>query len=491
MYKRQLRNRAVVVAATAVLTALLAGLVATAHQARLAGAAATEAVRSNAVLLDVLSGFDRSWADQSRDTRESLELASRSIASLFPRDPRLQAEAAVRIGRLYARIEDWSGALACFERAREVLAGHLEPADPARLEVELEFVQPLRHLRGVDAAAAHGESLHARLLEHAGPRARLTQRVALALAKLRGQQSRSGEAEALLRSVLAHGGSSDRDLRIDARKLLGCVLLETGRYAESEPVLVESLHELERAWGPDHEKVHTLRSALALLLQRTGRLAEAVEAQREAHRGLVRVHGWDHPMSTGAELILAMMVILDGRVEEAEAILGGFLFRTRAGRIELSLVDCDTSVNAIELLLAAGRVELPLAFARWLAEAAESQLGHEPLRVLGARHALARCLAAAGDWEAARDGFLELVEDSERLLPPGHPSAALLACNLGEHLLDRGLYAEARPHLAGALPAARALRGGGNGLSDRARELCLRLVLEWEGAADLEPLLYK
>jgi hypothetical protein len=135
--------------------------------------------------------------------------------------------------------------------------------------------------------------------------------------------ARYTEAEPLYRRVLdawSHMGSEVAKDRAIDRRNLGGLLRATGRYREAEPVLTQSLQELE-AGGADAAEVERALFNLAALYRAEGQLAKAETFGLRAVTLTGKRSGISDAERGGASLILASVYLEQRRFREAETLL--------------------------------------------------------------------------------------------------------------------------------------------------------------------------
>jgi serine/threonine-protein kinase len=334
------RRHTVAVAASGLaLLSLVAGILATAHQARMARMERARAEQVSAFLTDLFEVSDPSEARGSRVTaREILDQGAARIDRELQGQPQARAALSDTIGTAYLRLGLLDRATPHLERALEIrrrlLGRHPDVA------LSLEHVAELRAWKGDYAAAErlHREGLALRretlgpddpqvaesasllagvLYERGDARgAEVLAREALLLrrrsygenhqlvaetlhnlAKALYAQGDYDGAEALFREALAISRQASEDDPETATNLVSraAVLNQKGEYDAAETLLKEALSLQRRVLGEDHPDVAAALHALGLSLLRRGALEEAGAALRRSLDLRRKLQGEDHP----------------------------------------------------------------------------------------------------------------------------------------------------------------------------------------------------
>jgi tetratricopeptide (TPR) repeat protein len=246
--------------------------------------------------------------------------------------------------------------------------------------------------------------------------------------------ARYTEAEPLYREAVEAwtrlGPEAAQDLAIDRRNL-GALLRATGRYREAEPVLSESLLELETA-GADTREVERALFNLAALYRSTGDIPKAESFALRADGIIEQRSDVPAPERQGPRLILASIYLEQRRYLEAERILND----------ALEAADGPIAVAAYNGLSTAAIARGEFA----LAEALAAQALHFASLALPAGHpAIAAawnnlaqaCRFQAKYLEAEKD-FRLAIGAWEDSLGPSHPYVAQGLMNLGAFYHERG-----------------------------------------------------
>ncbi|MBK7772328.1 MAG: tetratricopeptide repeat protein [bacterium] len=342
------RNRVAVTGAGLVVAALLAGLLATAWQARRAARETARAEQVHTFLLDLFAAADPATT-RGRDVtaRELLLRGSRELRTERAAQPELRAELLVTVGELLRQV----GALA---DADTVLSAALRQAEQAHGRDSPEVGRVADALGGVvyelgrfeDAGALHARALAIHERVH-GRRHRVT---AGSLANLAGVLSQTGEAErgeALYREVLDIDrtllGPADAAVATDLNNLAVC-LYRAGRSAEADTLHEQALVLRRRLHGDAHPDVATSFHNRAAVLEDLGNAAAAEAHYRRALAIRRELYPQGHIDIAGTLTGLGTLLRDEGRLDEARALLveAAEVNRTALAGPHLELGRCST-----------------------------------------------------------------------------------------------------------------------------------------------------
>lgn len=448
------RNRAVVLAASLALFALVAGLVGVGwfawtaatqrDAARVAQARAeTEGERSAAVtrfLTNMLAAANRgAYFGEDLKVSQVLEKAAAEIDDGSLRDhPEVEAEVRTTIGRTYASISRLKDAehhlrTALDIRRRQSTADALPIANSANVLAEFllmndrnEEAEPLArealeirrkrlgddHVDTTTSLSNLGAALHGRgKLEEA---VEIYERVLAArrqllkpddpyltvpLTNLSGALDALGrrrEAEAYMREsidILRRGEFAEHPIMVTSLNNLGRTLFFDKRFAEAEPPLRDALKMARRLLGDDHWQVAAVARNYGELLLSLDRPDDAEALFREASRIDERVHGARHP-ACGANLhFLARALLLQNRPAESVRAAEAAI----ALRSELAGADAaetaDSRLVLAEACLAAGDRDAAQAACRTALATFEKRFGPDSQTAMRARDLLEKIIA--------------------------------------------------------------------------------------------------
>jgi eukaryotic-like serine/threonine-protein kinase len=446
---RFVRRHAVAVTATAlVLLSLMAGLVGTAWQARVASREAAKAQEVSRFLASLFAVADPALTNAANITAlDLLDRGATRIRSELEGLPEVQGDMMLLVGRIYRELGVYDRAQPLLERALELRTlgrgGDVEALAEAKAE--------LARLRQDTGLPEEAEQLHREVLamRRGGrgsddPEMGRTLRDLASVLTSRGQHD---EAEALQREALALNearyGAEHAEVASDLEGLQ-TILRARGRSAEAIPIARRALDMRRKLLGTDHLETATAINNLAILLYERWELPEAERLYRQVLDFDLRRLGELHPNTATVTNNLAFVLRDRGQYEEAER-----LYRT-ALDLDIKLFGEEhpytaTVMHNLAVLLAArGRHAEAETLLRDSLAMFRRVYGDEHWRVGTVRGALAGVLSARGD-AGAEAMFRASVAHIEKVLSPEHPSLEPVLLGLARHLVRRGNAAAAEP----------------------------------------------
>jgi serine/threonine-protein kinase len=448
------RRHALGVAATAlVVTALVAGLIGTAWQARVASQEAAKAQEVSRFLASLFEVADPALTNAADITaRELLDRGASRIETDLAAQPEVQAEMMLLVGRIYRQ-------LGVFDRARPLLE---------------------RSLAVRQAGSANETQVADTMAE---------------LARLWLETGRPEDAERLQRDTLAlrrrQLGTDHPDVGRTLRDLAS-VLASRGDYVEAESLQREALRIHERAYGAEHVDIASDLEGLQSILRARGQIEPATAAARRVLEMRQKLLGLDHLETATAMNNLAILMYDKWQLAEAERLyrhvlefdlrrLGemhpntatvmnnlAFVLRDRgrydeAERLYRSALDLDyrlfgkehpyvaTVLNNLAVVLSAKRqYEEAERLFRESVAMFRRVYGDEHWRVGAVQGGLAGVLRARND-PAAESTYRAALALLERTLNKDHPTVEPVLIGLGRVLTARGAAADAESLLRRAL----------------------------------------
>jgi eukaryotic-like serine/threonine-protein kinase len=451
------RRHAIGVAATAlVLAALVAGLVGTAWQARVASREAAKATEISRFLASLFAVADPARANASQITaRELLDRGASRIETDLAGQPDVQAEMMLLLGRIYRELGVYDRSQPLLERSLALRRARLGREDAKVADTMAELASLWLDMgRPEDAERLQRETLAMRraVLGADHPDVGDTMRdLALVLTR-RGSYD---EAERLQRDALAlherHFGSEHAEVASDLEGLQS-ILRERGQVGPAVVAARRVLEIRQKVLGSDHLETATAMNNLAILLRDKWELAEAERLYREVLAFDLRRLGEVHPNTATVMNNLAFVLRDRGQYDEAEKLYRAVL------DLDIRLFGKEhpyvaTVLNNLGALLAAkgsydeaeSRMRESLAMFRRV-------YGENHFRVGTVQGGLAGVLRAKGDGDAEalyRDALARLAQS----LPPDNPQHEPVLIGLGRLLTERGAASEAEPLLRRALRA--------------------------------------
>lgn len=460
------RNRALVLAASLTLLALVLGTIGTTvglvQARREAQRANQEAERANQALLDaeevtrfLVHLFEvsdpREAGGESVSARQLLDRGAARIEAELADQPLRRARMMLTMGEIYVQLQSFQEAQRLLAGAQEVRRAELPEDHPDLAEALFELAAIERNLARYEAAESAARQALAIREQHFGPEHESVGEVLRELAVILYLSDRHEEAEPLVQRALAiarqrlgpedpavaasletlgnlikdQGRCADalphltealaiRQARLDpldprlatAMNNLGSCHGETGDLVQARGFFERALEIQERHLGPDATAVAIGRTNLGIVYRSLGEL-DAAEATLEAARdGFLASVGPDHPMTANPVAELGVLLATRGRLEEAES-------------------------------------HLRQALAVW-----QEKPGPSHPFTAWAHWGLANVLRDAGQTTEAETHYLRALEIREQALPPEHPE---IRQNLKDYA--RLLRATGRPERAAELEA--------------------------------------
>lgn len=426
--KRLRRNRVVVGAATAIVLACTAGLVASLLSWRGAERQRIRAEES-----------ERLAARRAEEARRVAEFQ----ATLFERiDP--QVMGCDLLDAIHRRVADASAPAA---------AGLLADLDPTLDAVSMTDVARETIVRTLLEPAE--QELESQFADQPVIEARLRD----TLADLYRQLGHFADSERNVRRALElKRQSPDEDLS-ESLNRLGVILREAGNVAGAEGPQREALEYAERRHGPQSPQAAIALGNLAAILADRGDFDGAEPLVRRALAIWTQVYGERHPDTLTCLNNLAMLLLLRDELDEAEPIAAQVLETRRAILKENDPLIAASLRNLARIQYGRGNLDAAEANLRSALQAERAARGKEHPDVAASMNALAMLLMARGALNDAEPLFRDALAMQRRLLGDSHPDTATTHGNLGALLARRGDFAAAIPALRHAMSAWAALYG--------------------------------
>ncbi|HHN73944.1 MAG TPA: tetratricopeptide repeat protein, partial [Acidobacteria bacterium] len=333
------RNRVAVLAASAVLLALVAGLgAASAGWVRARGErdrARQEARKATAIgdfLVQMLaSARPEETRGREVSVREILDRAGEKIDGAFDGPAEVEAVVRLSIGQAYQSLGEYQRAAVHLERAEQLARSSLDAQDPSRLLIETGLGS-LELSRGRAAAADRRlRGALGGLTTSRGPRDARVLSVRNLLAVALMEQGRLADAEAEFLQVVplrqeVLGAEDPETLRATAN--LARVLLGQGEVSRAARWSEQALAS-RRVLGDDHPVSIYAMGIRAWYLEAAGEMEAAGELRQQAYDRSREVFGDEHPYTMTAMHFLAAHLGGMGRKDEARALLRQAVERLR------------------------------------------------------------------------------------------------------------------------------------------------------------------
>ena len=427
------RHRAGVAAAVLVVLALIAGLVATTWQARVARANARRAERVQEFLVAIFQGSDPSQSRGEKVTaRELLAAGTRRIDSDLRAEPEVQAD-------LYDALAQIQGSLGNLPEA-ERLAG--------RALAERKRLYGARDPRAMRSVVT--EALVKTSLAQEQEAEKLVRDALPVLQKAYGEDGdETMRARDLLVDILVNRGAGEEAL-VDANALVasrrrrfgagspeaahnlhqaGMIQESLSRYDDAEKTYRQTIAILDRTVGVDDPRAASVHASLAELLSYRGRRPEAEREFAVTLASQRKSLGANHPDVAATLIDLGFLYTNERRYAEADAAFEESLRIYRA----LGSADAANSLRVWSLSLmgqekyaeARQRLDECLAIAR-------SQYGPKNQITLTALGNLGDAELHGGDRSAADATLTEAIAGLEEMFGKDSDSLRAPLNNLGE-----------------------------------------------------------
>jgi tetratricopeptide (TPR) repeat protein len=443
------RNAIGVTGCALVAASLVAGLIGTAWQARVASREAAKAREVSRFLSSLFEVADPARANADDITaRELLERGAERIESELAAQPEVQAEMMFLLGGISRKLNQYDRAQALLDRALTLRGGTTRSSD-AVADVTGELAR-LAHDRGRPDEA---ERLHREALE------------------MRKASQGAGHASV---------GASMRDL--------AAVLTSRGKYDEAERLLRDALVLHQTIYGPEHAEIASDLEELQSTLRGRGDPGAAVVAARRCLDMRLKLLGADHLDTATAMNNLAILLYDKWELAEAERLyrqvltfdrrrLGelhsntatvmnnlAFVLRDQgqydeAERLYRSALDLDKRLfgdqhpyvatvmsNLATTLLKKGELDEAERLYRGSLEMFQRVYGDGHWRVGAVAGGLATVLSMKGD-DGAEALYRDALARLEKALQARHPQLEPVLIGLGRELTRRERPAEAEPFL--------------------------------------------
>jgi tetratricopeptide (TPR) repeat protein len=221
------------------------------------------------------------------------------------------------------------------------------------------------------------------------------------------------------------------------------VLHDQGRYGDAEHILREVLAERDRTLGPEHPDTLATRHYLASALFFQGKYGEAETEYRAVLKLREQVLGPEHPDTLRTRNNLALALAYQAKYGEAETEYRALLKlkeKVLGPEHPSTLITRNGLADALDNEGKYGEAETEY---RALLKLKEKVDGSENPNTLGTRNNLANTLTHQGKYGEAEAEYRAVLQLEEKVLGSEHPNTLFTRQNLAEALLKEGRYAEA------------------------------------------------
>ncbi|HXW05119.1 MAG TPA: serine/threonine-protein kinase, partial [Vicinamibacterales bacterium] len=468
-----LRRHALVAgAAVLVLVSLVAGLIGTAWQARLASQEAAKAREVSRFLSSLFEVADPALANPADITaRELLDRGARRVETDLAKQPEVQAEMLLLLGRIYRELGVFDRAQPLLQRSLELRETSRWPDDASLADASAELARLWLEMGKPDEAERLQRETLERRRRRLGPDHPDVGRTMRDLALVLANRGAYDEAERLQRDALAlHErtfGEEHVEIASDLEGLQS-ILRSRGQTEAATEVARRVLAMRQTLLGNDHLETATAMNNLAILLYDRWELAEAERLYRHVLDFDLRRLGELHPNTATVMNNLAFVLRDRGEYDDAEELyrkaldLDRQLFGQEHPYVATVMNNLAVALAAQERYGEAGEL-----FRQSLAMF-QRIYGDEHWRVGAVQGSLAGVLQARGD-PAAEPLYREALSRLERTLDRDHPSVEPVLLGLGRLLTARGAPAEAEPLLRRAVQTRTSRLGQGDPRTAEAR----------------------
>ena len=234
--------------------------------------------------------------------------------------------------------------------------------------------------------------------------------------------------------------TGDPRVRADLMQVMGKVYMDLGLYAQSEPLIKESLETLRRLLGEEHPETLSAGQDMATLLDLAGRYPEAEALNRQVLEARSRTLGPDHPDTLTSMNALANSYGRQERFEEAEKLHRQVL---AARQRVLGADHRDTAKTMLGLASDVRPPDESETLTRQALEIYQRALGADHPDTLQAMVSLANAYSRRGRHQEAEPLYRKGLEISRRVVGPDHPDTLRWTNNLANDLLGQERYQEA------------------------------------------------
>jgi eukaryotic-like serine/threonine-protein kinase len=459
------RNALGVAAGGLVAASLVAGLIGTAWQARVASREAAKAREVSRFLTSLFEVADPARA--SADDITARELVGRGAARIeteLADQPEIQSEMMLLLGRISRELSQYDRAQTLLDRALAVRTATAGRTSGEVAEVTSELARLAQNRgRPDDAERLHREALEMRRAAHGPDHAS----VGASLRDLAGVMSSRGkyvDAEQLLRqALLLHErlyGPEHEEIASDLEEL------QSTQRGHGDPAaaVVTARRCLDmrlKLLGTDHLDTATAMNNLAILLYEKWELAEAERLYRQVLAFDLKRLGEVHSNTATVTNNLAFVLRDQGQYDEAERLYRTALDLDRRLFGAQHPYVATVMSNLATVLVKKRQLDEADKLYRGSLEMFRQVYGDAHWRVGAVEGGLATLASTRNDPRAEalyRDALARL----EKALPARHPQLEPVLIGLGRELTRRDRAAEAEPLLRRALDARIARLGEGD-----------------------------
>ncbi len=240
---------------------------------------------------------------------------------------------------------------------------------------------------------------------------------------------------------------------------MGYLKKAQGKLTEAETLYREALDTRRRVFGGDHADTLVSMSNLGTVLQSQGKLDEAEPYYHEALEAKRKIHGGDHPSTLVSTNNMGFLLRSQGKFDEAEGYFREVLeIKRRAFGDEHP--DTLLSINNVgSLLQSQGRLDEAESYFRESLETGRRVLGNDHPTTLTSIVGMGIVLHSQGRLAEAEKYYREALETNRRTLGDDHPSTLQSTSRMGTLLQFQSKFSQAEPYYRTALESRRRILG--------------------------------
>jgi eukaryotic-like serine/threonine-protein kinase len=469
------RNKALVTGVSAAFLVLIAGVVATAWQAREATRGRAEAKRERDVAVATVDFLGRMLWSASPDEsmgreptiREVLDVAGSMAVKETTDNPEVAATVRETIGRTYRAIGQFQEAQKHQRASLDVMTRIYGPNDRRTLNMSRNLASLLADQGQFEESEALITTARASLLKQFGPNDPDVVESQLDLANVLHQTGRQDQAETMLRGAvdgLAKLKGEEDQTTITAIHNLGSALRDQGKLDEAETLMRRSLALRTKTLGPDHPSTLYSSNNLAALLEKKGQHDEALTMLKATYDARRRILGDEHPSTMTTLGNINSILVGQKRFDEALPQCRK-VYEFAKNKLGPDHPRTLLTTNVLAYLLEdMGKLDEaePLYREAIAARQRTSKGGGADPEMWAPMNNLAMLLMNKGDMKGAEKEFGDLLALVRSALPADHPIGAIYRNNYGECLTKIGRLDEAEKELSESLAVLKAKLGDGH-----------------------------
>ncbi len=307
------------------------------------------------------------------------------------------------------------------------LDDRFENAQLVRGELHHTVGSTYAQLGAYEDAQLHARSAVADLEATSGPRAESTLLAMATLGSTLSQLDRLEEAETILREALQRVSTPDGPVADSIREHLAIVLDDRGRDAEAQRLFRDVYERALDRLGAGHIDTLRAQNNLGKLLMESRRFDEALPHLMECLERRRAVLGDDHPHTIITIANLGALYNNMGRTDEATALAREAAERSERVLGSVHLSSLRRRQNLVRSEITQGNFDAAVSQARGLLTVCERELGASHSETLAALELTVTAVALGGDMDAAETLALDSYERIEAELGPTHRATGRVA----------------------------------------------------------------